>query len=164
LSQSLGLADGRSFVDDTAMVPNRCDFIGQWSENLGHTDDLSRDTVIQFTGEGVMNIVSADENINGRWECTSPGRLTMIMENGLRYGPFQITIESRDLPRGVLTSWNQTEHFFRSDVDALPASNRPTNKMLARSPRRSVSNFRDLVGGGSFNISVLKSKSSMQTN
>ncbi len=89
------------FVDDTAMIPNRCDITGRWSENLGHTDDLSRDTVIQFTDEGVMNIVSADESINGRWECMSPGRLTMIMENGHRYGPFQIKIESRELPRGV---------------------------------------------------------------
>jgi hypothetical protein len=89
------------FVDNTAMVPNRYDIIGRWSENLGHTDDLSRDTVIQFTDEGVMNIVSADESINGRWECTSPGRLTMIMEDGHRYGPFRIKIEIRELPRGV---------------------------------------------------------------
>jgi hypothetical protein len=83
------------------MVPNRSDIIGRWSEDLGHTDDLSRDTMLQFTVDGKMKIVSGDECINGRWECPAPGRLTMFTETGHRFGPFHIRIERRELPLGM---------------------------------------------------------------
>ena len=91
----------QSFLVETEMIPNRSDIVGRWSEDLGHTDDLSRDTVLEFYADGVMRIVSGNDCIVGHWDCPTAGRLTMHSEDGHRFGPFCISIEQRELPLGV---------------------------------------------------------------
>ena len=105
------------------MLPDRSDIVGRWSEDLGHTDDLSRDTVLSFYADGGLTIASGNECIIGHWDCPVPGRLTMQNANGHCYGPFQINIEQRKLPLGVFD-------VLESDGSLLPFGRRLFTRMV----------------------------------
>jgi hypothetical protein len=105
------------------MLPDKIDIVGRWSEDLGHTNDLSRDTVLNFCADGGLKIVSGSECIIGHWDCPIPGRLLMQNENGHCYGPFQIRIERRKLPLGEFD-------VLESDGAILPFGRRRFTRMV----------------------------------
>ncbi len=85
------------------MPPSRSDIIGRWSEDLGYTADLGRDTVLDFAADGAFIVTTAGERVvEGQWELSAPGRLSLIV-SGNRLGPFQVAMERRRLPLGEFT-------------------------------------------------------------
>jgi hypothetical protein len=84
------------------MVPIRRDLIGRWSEDLGYQTELSRDTVIEFRGDGTGTIRSPDESIELLWEMPAAGRLVLVIY-GNRLGPFAVSVDQKRLPLGEFT-------------------------------------------------------------
>jgi|LakMenEpi03Aug12_release.lakeMendotaPanAssembly.Ray.scaffolds.fasta_scaffold1484407_2 hypothetical protein len=107
------------------MVPDRSHIIGRWSENAGYEADLSRDTVLDFRADGILQIATDGEHIEGRWECEHPGTLVLIVSAGHRYGPFNVLVELRCLPLGefeVLESGGALLPFGRRHFARLPTA------------------------------------------
>lgn len=98
------------------MIPNRFDIVGLWSEGLG--EDSFRGLVVEFADDGslafTVNGVPQDQ---GTWECPAPGQLVLVTEDGLRHGPYRVTIEDRCLPGGTFRILEANSHLYPMGVN-----------------------------------------------
>ena len=82
------------------MIPNRSDIFGKWSEGLGN--ESYRGLVVEFAADGSFAFTVNDRDQDrGTWECPAPGQLVLVTEDGLRHGPYRVTIADRCLPDGT---------------------------------------------------------------
>jgi hypothetical protein len=73
--------------------------VGTWSFNAAFEKEGARDTKLVFDDDGSGYVVSGTEEIPMTWESSDGSRL-IIAVSGHRYGPFEISIRERDMPRG----------------------------------------------------------------
>lgn len=74
-------------------------FVGTWSFNAAFEEGGARDTKLVFNADGSGRIISGAEEVPMAWESPEDSRLAITV-SGHRYGPFEISIGERDMPRG----------------------------------------------------------------
>jgi hypothetical protein len=73
--------------------------VGTWSFNAAFEHEGGRDTKLVFVNDGSGYIVSGAEEVPMAWESSDGSQLVVII-SGHRYGPFEISIREREMPRG----------------------------------------------------------------
>ena len=96
---------------EVGVIPSRYDILGRWSEGLG--DDSFRGLVVEFSDDGSLEFtVNGRHQDRGTWECPAPGQLVLVTDDGLRHGPYRVTVEDRRLPGGTFRILEAEFHLY----------------------------------------------------